>query len=586
MGYLNLVGSFVYKEPLFVAKLAALAENDAQLQSDGWAQNTKGLFFQASVPTGWTQDTSQNDKALRVVGPTGGGGSGGTTPLSSTVSLNHTHTLATDLDGAHTHTFTDHTHACGPTNNSSFRGFTNVIADNGGFMTLYGNSGGSANITQLTGTLASPGALTLSTQAAHTHGTPSSFGVNFVFAYCDVIIGTKNAPGGTYTDLTSAWTTGDIINFDPFVSSADNDAYNLGNLMPVGTVMIFGQTAAPVGWTKISSVDDRALRIVSGTGGGTGGTQPLSSGVNLNHGHTIASVAAHTHTVPNHQHSLDTDGSISGAVIAASGYGNIQESGVGFGVLVQSKQAVGSLSSATVYKSSTPSGAGGFTTGSADAHTHQIVNSLADFTLAYLDVIQCSKNSSGAPYSYVDYTSEFAWKKLVSYQRLNQLAANDAYIEYHTTPSGSQALFFMASPPAGWLKITSVDDHALRIVMGGTGGSVGGGSQLSSAGISLGHTHSIVADPDHTHDVTHTHVLDSGTANVSPPDAAIIMFGGRLVAANVFGSAGAVLGLNKTSLTNTETMDPAGNHAHGGVTNNQLTDIALAYADVIWCSKS
>lgn len=45
---------------------------------------TKLVFYQASAPTGWTKDTSQNDKALRVVSGTGGG-SGGSRAMSSTV---------------------------------------------------------------------------------------------------------------------------------------------------------------------------------------------------------------------------------------------------------------------------------------------------------------------------------------------------------------------------------------------------------------------------------------------------------------------------------------------------------------------
>jgi hypothetical protein len=45
------------------------------------------VFFQASSPTGWTLDTTHNDKALRVVSGTGGG-SGGTTGISS---LDHNH---------------------------------------------------------------------------------------------------------------------------------------------------------------------------------------------------------------------------------------------------------------------------------------------------------------------------------------------------------------------------------------------------------------------------------------------------------------------------------------------------------------
>ena len=42
-------------------------------------QNSKAVFYQASAPTGWTQVTTHNNKALRVVSGTGGGfGSGGT----------------------------------------------------------------------------------------------------------------------------------------------------------------------------------------------------------------------------------------------------------------------------------------------------------------------------------------------------------------------------------------------------------------------------------------------------------------------------------------------------------------------------
>jgi len=60
-------------------------------------------FFQAAVPTGWTQVVTQNDKVLRVVS-TAGGGAGGTIATSTT--LAHTHTVA-----SHTHSFGDTTDA-------------------------------------------------------------------------------------------------------------------------------------------------------------------------------------------------------------------------------------------------------------------------------------------------------------------------------------------------------------------------------------------------------------------------------------------------------------------------------------------
>jgi len=64
----------------------AIANNLLNWYSNGaWRTlipaGTKMAFFQASVPTGWTQDTSVNDKVLRVVSGTGGG-SGGSWTIS------------------------------------------------------------------------------------------------------------------------------------------------------------------------------------------------------------------------------------------------------------------------------------------------------------------------------------------------------------------------------------------------------------------------------------------------------------------------------------------------------------------------
>lgn len=55
------------------------------------------------------------------------------------------------------------------------------------------------------------------------------------------------------------------------------DASALGSEMPPTTVMSFFQAAAPLGWTQITSHNDKAMRIVSGTGGGTGGTVAFTS---------------------------------------------------------------------------------------------------------------------------------------------------------------------------------------------------------------------------------------------------------------------------------------------------------------------
>ena len=65
------------------------------------------------------------------------------------------------------------------------------------------------------------------------------------------------------------------------------------NAFPSGTKMLFQQTSAPTGWTKVTSgVDNKALRVVSGTAGSGGSnafTNTLASrGLTANAGNTTA----------------------------------------------------------------------------------------------------------------------------------------------------------------------------------------------------------------------------------------------------------------------------------------------------------
>ena len=84
---------------------------------------------------------------------------------------------------------------------------------------------------------------------------------------------------------------------------------------PSGTSMLFQQTAAPTGWTKQTTHNNKSLRIVSGsvsTGGSntftaafntnqtvngtTGGTAVTITGSTASHTLTIAQIPSHTHT--------------------------------------------------------------------------------------------------------------------------------------------------------------------------------------------------------------------------------------------------------------------------------------------------
>lgn len=85
----------------------------------------------------------------------------------------------------------------------------------------------------------------------------------------------------------------DSSNGPRIVASGDNQ-------IPVGTVMLFYQNAAPTGWTISSALNDYALKIVSSAGGVTSGSVAYSTlyarTATDNHALTLAEIPAHTHT--------------------------------------------------------------------------------------------------------------------------------------------------------------------------------------------------------------------------------------------------------------------------------------------------
>lgn len=76
---------------------------------------------------------------------------------------------------------------------------------------------------------------------------------------------------------------------------------------PAGTQMLFVQAAAPTGWTKQTTVNDAAIRVVSGTtGGNTGGSVAFSTAFVAGKAITLSgNVGATTLSVnqmPSHKH--------------------------------------------------------------------------------------------------------------------------------------------------------------------------------------------------------------------------------------------------------------------------------------------
>ena len=194
------------------AKQAAetYAQNQAQDAKDYALglipSGTRMLFQQTSAPSGWTKDTTHNNKALRVV--SGGAGSGGSIEFStafanrnvSDTALNtdqipgHTHgfSATTSTAGNHDHGVNDpgHRHtqqaSSNSTNATQYTAVDGVGSDKGQGRTEYAKTGVSirnaGNHTHsVSGTTSSTGS-----GRAHSHT------LDMDVAYVDVIIGVKD----------------------------------------------------------------------------------------------------------------------------------------------------------------------------------------------------------------------------------------------------------------------------------------------------------------------------------------------------------------------------------------------------------
>lgn len=181
--------------------------------------------------------------------------------------------------------------------------------------------------------------------------TNSSFTVTFTNAGGSVVI-PQGRNGVVYMDPVNGPRIVSIVGS----STADP--------MPTGTKVSFYQAAAPSGWTQDTSVNDATIRIVSSTGGGTGGSVNFST---LFARTSTDSYTLTTSDIPAHAHSVLTGAG--GTPIVGTG------SNSGF-----------SLSGSTT----APSGASTLVvqnTGGGGGHSHSI-----DMRVKYADFLIATRN--------------------------------------------------------------------------------------------------------------------------------------------------------------------------------------------------
>ena len=143
-----------------------------------FASGTLMLFQQTTAPTGWTKQTTHNDKTLRVV--SGSASSGGTSAFT-TVFTNQTPSITSSLSAGATTLTTaqmpSHSHTLGFDFGAGYGGGAGGMAFNGCYGTSSpGNTGGAGS------------------SNSHTHsisGSVSSGAVTLNVAYVDLIIASK-----------------------------------------------------------------------------------------------------------------------------------------------------------------------------------------------------------------------------------------------------------------------------------------------------------------------------------------------------------------------------------------------------------
>ena len=281
-------------------------------------------------------------------------------------------------------------------------GTTRVTISSAGVVTFSGATvfSGGATITgnvAVTGTLSSTGALTVSSGGASITGglTVPSGGAaitgNSTVTGTLTATSTLTAQNGLTVSAGGAGITGTLTaNSGVNVTGTVTATTFTGawTNLPAGTVMLFVQTSAPTGWTKSTTHDNKALRVVSGaasSGGSVAFTTAFASqavsGTNLGYSLTIPDLPSHNHTAtstvtdPGHAHTITTGtrtGDGAGADYWITGTSNTRNSN----------------SNTTGITVATSIGS----TGSGTAHTHTFTGTAINLAVQYVDVIIATKD--------------------------------------------------------------------------------------------------------------------------------------------------------------------------------------------------
>jgi hypothetical protein len=208
-----------------------------------------------------------------------------------------------------------------------------------------------------------------------------------------------NSIAANTTAITSIYVNAVIANGSTGTSSqvltsnGTGTFWSTASAFPSGVSMLFVQTTAPVGWTKVTTHNNKALRVVSGTAGSggsvafttafasqsvTGTTDSTATSGSVSVGGSVGSTTLDTSQIPSHSH---TENSFQSYVV---------QSGTDIGIFgaIGIPQQTGSTGGGGSHTHSF-SGSGSF---SGSSHTHTFTGTSINLAVQYVDIIIATKD--------------------------------------------------------------------------------------------------------------------------------------------------------------------------------------------------
>lgn len=197
---------------------------------------------------------------------------------------------------------------------------------------------------------------------------------------------TVNSSAATFAETVAV--TGDITATGSATITGSVTAASFSGAwanIPAGTAMLFAQTTAPTGWTKSTTHDNKALRVVSGSASSGGSVAFTTAFASQSVVGTVGSYTLTTADIPSHNHTATSTDSGHSHGISAVGM-NGGSTGVFYTLVSPSTPYVNTISGTANITTSIGS------TGGGGGHSHSFTGTAINLAVQYVDVIIATKN--------------------------------------------------------------------------------------------------------------------------------------------------------------------------------------------------